>query len=206
MTAGDITGLLRAADGGDPGARAQLIERVYADLTRLAEKHFRGRFPAQRGDVTLEPAALVHESYLRLIEQRATIADREHFFALATRVMLRVLADYQRKRAAEKRGGDRRRVTVTLDGRAAVGGDPADRAESQVAIEALTRALEVLAEKDPRKAQVVQLKVFWARDVAQIAAILGVSRATVERDWAFAKAWLAREVARVEAAGLREEL
>jgi len=189
----DITRLLHAVDEGRPGAMDELMEVVYADLERVAEKHLSARFGRALCGVTLEPAALVNESFLRLIRQHSRYGNRNHFFAIATRVMMRVLADYQRRRNAAKRGGAGERITLYLDSHP----DPAGGAsrEQVIEVEALLEALERLAVLDPRKADVVRLRVVGGEGMQEIADSLGVSLATVERDWAFSKAWLARETA-----------
>lgn len=187
----DITRLLHAIDEGRPGAMDDLMEVVYADLERVAQRHMDRQFGRGLPGVTLEPAALVNESFLRLIRQRKKYDNRGQFFAIATKVMLRVLVDYQRQRSAAKRGGSQKRVTLLLEGPAGPVDGPAPG--TVIGVETLIAGLDRLESLDRRKADVVKLRVIWGLEMREIAAALGVSLATVERDWSFAKAWLARE-------------
>jgi RNA polymerase sigma factor (TIGR02999 family) len=139
----------------------------------------------------MEPAALVNESFLRIIKQRNKYDNRGQFFAIATKVMLRVLMDYQRRRGAAKRGGDRQRITLPLEKQPEPGGRRSS--DTLIGVETLAGALERLESLDPRKADVVKMKVIWGLTMPEIAQSLDISLATVERDWAFSKAWLARE-------------
>jgi RNA polymerase sigma factor (TIGR02999 family) len=191
---GTITLLLGDVEDGRDGAMDRLMEAVYGDLERVAQRHMAQRFGPELPGVTLEPAALVNESFLRLIRQRTSYQNRRHFFAIATRVMLRVLTDYQRGRSAERRGGGRQRLTLPLDGPAAE--DPAGATcdgGAGIDVEGLIRSLDRLEALDQRKADVVRLRVVWGLEMGQVSEALGISLATVERDWAFSKAWLARE-------------
>jgi RNA polymerase sigma factor (TIGR02999 family) len=193
----DITLLLEDAHAGRPGAMDRLMDAVYADLQRVAERHMAERFGRDLPGVTLEPAALVNESFMKLIRQRKRFDNRGQFFAIATRIMLRVLVDYQRRRLAQRRGGGLQRVTLSL-------ADPAEAAKAgaspepspEIDVTALVTALDRLEALDVRKADVVKLRVVWGLEMKEVAHSLDVSLATVERDWAFAKAWLAREAAR----------
>ncbi|MHC4415657.1 MAG: ECF-type sigma factor [Planctomycetota bacterium] len=187
----DITRLLHEVDDGRRGAMDELMEAVYADLQRVAQRHMAERFGPGLAGVTLEPAALVNESFMKLIKQRKRYDNRAHFFAIATKVMLRVLLDYERRRGTAKRGGGRKRITLDLNGSAGSGRGPG--LHTRIAVESLVESLERLEGLDPRKADVVKLRVVWGLEMAEIAESLGVSLATVERDWSFAKAWLARE-------------
>ena len=189
--AGDITQLLRAVDAGSAGAMDKLMEAVYADLKRVAQRHMGQAFGPGLPGVTLEPAALVNESFMKLIKQRNAYDNRGQFFAIATKVMLRVLVDYQRRRGAAKRGGDRQRITLQLDDHPNIEGRPTTGEPIEVGC--LVMALEQLESLDARKADVVKLRVVWGLEMREIADSLGVSLATVERDWSFSKAWLARE-------------
>ena len=175
----------------------ELMRSVYADLERIAERHLAQRFGPGLPGVTLEPAALVNESFLRLIKQKKKFGNRGHFFAIATKVMMRVLLDYQRRRGAVRRGGDRGRITLNLDVHSPVGTAEEDRG---IEVECLAAALEQLEALDGRKADVVKLRVVWGLKMEEITEALGVSLATVERDWSFSRAWLARK-----AAALREQ-
>lgn len=191
----NITRLLNAAEEGRAGAMDELMSSVYADLERIAERHLAQRFGPGLPGVTLEPAALVNESFLRLIKQKKRFGDRGQFFAIATKVMLRVLTDYQRQRGAVRRGGDRGRITLNLDVHSPVG---AAEQDGGIEVECLATALEELEALDERKADVVKLRVVWGLKMEEITDSLGVSLATVERDWSFSRAWLARKAAALQ--------
>jgi RNA polymerase sigma factor (TIGR02999 family) len=178
----DVTGLLVAVSRGDPAARAGLIEAVYAELRRLA----RGYLKRERPDHSLPPTALVHEAYVKLIDQeRAHWRNRTQFFAVAAHLMRRILVDHARAHRAAKRGGAARVPLDAID----VPSPPPD-----VDLLALDVALEGLAARYPRQAQLVELRFFGGLTVAEIATVLDVSPITVKRDWALAKTWLFREV------------
>lgn len=166
-----------------------LMDAVYADLERIAGARLRERYGANMPGVTLEPAALVNETFLRLIKQRSTFDNRGQFFAVATKLMLRVLGDYHRQRQALKRGSG---VKISLG--AIPGGSPqTPTAEPAVDIPTLVAALEKLEGLDARKAEVAKLRLVWGLEMTEIAGVTGVSLPTVERDWRFARAWLADE-------------
>ena len=194
--AGDITLLLREVETGRKGALDRLMTAVYSDLTQRARIHLRKQFGDRAEAITLEPAALVNESFMKLIRQRKAYDNRGQFFAIATRMMLRVLVDYRRKRNAAKRGGTDTHITLVLDERQVAEGS--QRRLDLIEVEELTEALEKLESLDPRKADVVKMRVVWGLDITAIANSLDVSRSTVERDWRFAKAWLADEVDQVD--------
>jgi RNA polymerase sigma factor (TIGR02999 family) len=181
---GDITRLLQEAADGRDGALDEAMGLVYADLERMAEKHLRRRFGKRSGALTLEPAGLVNEMFLKLVRQRKRYENREQFFAIATKLMLRALVDYHRAREAGKRGGGQIRVTLT-------GVADANAAEPSTTVPALIEALEQLEELDERKAAIVKLRAIWGFELAEIADILGVSVPTVKRDWRFSRTWLA---------------
>jgi RNA polymerase sigma-70 factor (ECF subfamily) len=191
-----ITRLLRAVESGDPGSLDRLMTAVHDELSRLAASQLRRRYGERAGQVTLEPAALVNESFLRLLRQRQRFDNRGQFFAIATTIMLRVLSDYQRERAAIKRGGSGRGEPIE-NARTLVGlVDEADGRAAQtkaIDIEALIAALDRLQALDPRKADIVRMRVVWGMTIPVIAEALGVSTSSVDRDWRFAKAWLATE-------------
>ena len=189
--ADDITRLLEHVEAGRNGAMDDLMSAVYADLHGVAQRHMDQQFGRGLPGITMEPAALVNESFLRLLQQRNSYQNRGQFFAIATKVMLRVLTDYQRKRRAAKRGGGCQRVTLSLEGAANPSASPASPAT--IGVETLVEALERLEALDRRKAEVVRLRVVGGLEMREIAEAVGVSLATVERDWAFAKAWLGRE-------------
>lgn len=187
---GEITLLLRDWRGGDRLALDQLMPVVHAELRRIARVHMR----REARELTLQPTALVNEVYLRLIDLRdLDWQDRAHFFAMASRLVRRVLVDAGRARRADKRGGSQ--VRVTLDearvGAAAPARDPD--------VLALDEALTNLASHDARKAQVVELRYFGGLSVEETAAVLGISAETVFRDWRFAKLWLRRALTKGDA-------
>ena len=169
--------------GTDP--TSALAALVYPELCALAAKQLR----AERSDHTLRTAALVHEAYLRLHRQRKDVfRDRQKFLALAASMMRRILVDHARSRRAARRGGDR----VFVGGQ-----DPIEQAESEVDrvdILDLHDALERLAQRNSRRARVVELRFFGGLAMPEIAAELGVSLRTVTEDWAFSRAWLLREI------------
>lgn len=181
----EVTGLLRAWRQGDVAARDLLLDRVYAHLKRLAAAQLRG----ERAGHSLQPTDLVHETYLRLIDQtRVDWRDRAHFFGLAATTMRRVLVDRARRRQRKKRQVDEVRTGITLVPSPAL-------ATSEVDLLDLDRALERLAAEAPRAARVVEMRYFAGLEHAEIAEVMGVSERTAKRDWAFARAWLLRELA-----------
>jgi len=190
---GNITILLQEVHAGRAGALDELMDVVYSDLERIAVSHLTQRMGDRADRITIEPAGLVNETFLKMIKQRNTFDNRGHFFAIATRVMLRVLCDYQRERFAVRRGGRRKRITLSLD--RCLDHIPTENNPNEIEIEALVNALNRLEELDARQAEVVKLRVVWGLDITEIADSLGISDSTVKRDWRFAKAWLLDEVA-----------
>ena len=181
-----ITRILQDSRTGSAADREQIFALLYEELRSLARREFQRRGGAQ----TLQPTVLVHEAYLRLMQtEEVEIRDRAHFFALAASVMRRILIDHYRRRSAQKRGGDRARVTLSA-------ASDGDGGESSLDLMALDEALEKLAELDPRKAQVVELRFFAGMSVDDVARALDVSKRTVEADWRLARAWLGRELER----------
>ena len=177
----DATQFLRAMDAGDPKAADELLPLVYEELRRLAARKMANEVPGQ----TLQPTALVHEAWLRLSQQsRSEWKNREQFFAVAAEVMRRILVDRARRRRAQKHGGDLERVDLDAVDLPFAGSD-------NLVLE-VHEALERLAAEDPEKAQVVKLRFFVGLENAEVATLLGVSEKTVQRHWAFAKAWLTR--------------
>jgi RNA polymerase sigma factor (TIGR02999 family) len=177
----DLTALLLAWSDGHEEARNRLIDAVYAELRRVASRHLRG----ERDDHSLSPTALVHETYLRLIDQhRVRWQNRAHFFGLAARLMRRILVDHARSRGAAKRGSDR---TVVLD-------MDVEAAPLDVDVLALDAALDRLATIDARQGRLVELRFFAGLTVDETAQALDVAPITVKRDWAYARAWLYREL------------
>jgi len=166
------------ADGAE-NARAQLQPLVYEELRRIARLYLR----RERPDHTLQATALVHEAYLRIIDQRSVDwRNRAQFIGLAATMMRRVLINYARERSAAKRGGGAKRVSLTVA--EGVAESPA------VDVVALHEALENLEAIDPRKSRIVELKFFGGLTTVEAADVLEVSHATVERDWKLARAWL----------------
>lgn len=157
---------------------------VHGDLVRLARRVLRRHRGSTPVTITLDPASLVNETFVKLLQQRKRWVNREHFFAIATRIMLRVLADYDRARRRGKRAGTR--VHLSLDRLAGKRG----AAPAAVGIPAVASALEKLEATDPRAARVAKLRLLWGFDNDEIAEVLGISRSSVDRDWRFARAWL----------------
>jgi RNA polymerase sigma factor (TIGR02999 family) len=179
---GEVTRLLRAWRQGDRGALESLIPLIYADLHRMAERRLRGERPGH----TLQPTAIVHEAYMRLVgSEREDWQNRSHFFAAAARSMRRILVDHARARDAKKRGGGNR---VLLDTTVMV--EP--RAVDLIAVD---DALEKLAALDAEQGRVVELRFFAGLTEDETADALGISPATVHRKWLSAKAYLHRELA-----------
>ena len=179
----EVSGLLAEWSNGNSAARDELMPLVYDQLRRLAQKHM-GR---EDDGHSLQATALVNEAYLRLVDQRKVRwENRAHFFALASRMMRRILVDYARKRRFAKRGGGARKISledVMIISK--------EKAKDVVALdEALTR----LAVVDPRKTHVVELRFFAGLTIEEIAEVLKVSPVTVRRDWSSAKAWLYRAI------------
>lgn len=176
-----VTRLLHQWREGEESAFGQLLPLVYEELRLLAARYLRG----ERADHTLQPTALVHEAFLRLVATEVDWKDRSHFLAVAARGMRRVLVDHARARRAAKRGGDRIRTTL-----------PADLAADAPGVDllALDEALLRLAERDPRTVQALELHYFAGLSYEETAKVLGVSPATVHRDLRLAKAWLQDEL------------
>lgn len=178
----DVQTLLDALQQGDETAFDRLMPVVYDELRQLAQSVRRG--PSME---TLNTTALVHEAYLRLAGPASpTFEGRSHFLGVAAKAMRHVLVDHARRRNASKRGGDQVRVDLS---ETLVGGT---EGVPEGHVLALDKALGQLAEQDPRKARVVECRFFGEMSVDETAAALGVSRATVKRDWQFAQAWLFR--------------
>ena len=176
----EVTHLLSAIDSGDPSAAAELLPLVYDELRKLAAARLAEEKPGQ----TLQPTALVHEAYLRLVGGAScqNWDGRGHFFAAAAEAMRRILVDRARHKGTRKAGGDRRRVDL-------------DRLESALGepdpeLLALEEALQELERQHPRKAEVVKLRFFAGLTTEQAAMALGVSTSTAENDWAYARSWL----------------
>ena len=185
----EITRLLKAWGRGDSAARDRLTPLVYEQLRRMARRYVRHERPGH----TLQTTALVHEAFLRLVDTRdLEWTDRAHFFAVCAQVMRRILVDAARSRAAIKRGGQVEHTehasAINLDHL------PAPGTEMSAQICALDQALKALAQIDPRRAQVIELRFFGGLTVEETGQALQISPQTVMRDWRLARAWLAREL------------
>lgn len=186
----DLTRMLEAVQAGEPGASEQLAAAIYDALRAMAQRQIQKDMGRDARNVTIQPTLLADEAFMKLIHQRQKYDNTGHFFALANQVMMRVLLDYHRAHKALKRGGGAVRVSWNDSDHH----DGAD-ATSLADVEAIDAALAKLAQLDPRKADVVRYRIFWGLTVTEVAQSLGVARATIERDWAFAKAFLAKELA-----------
>ena len=184
-SASDATRVLAELAAGDQAAAQRLLPMIYDEFRALAARYL-GR---ERAGHTLEPTALVHEAYMRLVDQsRVNWQGRTHFFAVGAQLMRRILVDHARHKHRVKRGGGRQRIT--LDEHVAIS---PQRDEDLLALD---EALQKLAELDPRQAQVVELRFFGGLSVEEVATVLGVSKRTVEADWTMVRAWLRRELSR----------
>ena len=179
-----VAGLLARWNKGDEAALDSLIPLVYKELHRLAHHYLR----SERQGLTLQSTALVHEAYLRLVNQNpGSIQDRSHFVAIAARLMRQILVDNVRTRRAAKRGPE---YKLDLE-------EASDLAQNDsVDIIALNDALDTLAHRDAQQERIVTMRFFGGLSVEETAAILGISPATVKRDWVMARAWLTRELGR----------
>jgi RNA polymerase sigma factor (TIGR02999 family) len=188
----EVTELLQAWGGGDLEARDRLMPLVYHELRRRAAAYLR----REARDHTLQPTALVHEAYLRLVDQRRVAwQNRAQFFGIASQMMRRILVDRARARRMAKRSG--RWARVTLDERTAVA------RPAEVDVLDLDAALTRLAEFDPRKSQIAELRFFGGLSLDETGQLLGISLATVERDWQAARAWLFKTLS--ESASSRQD-
>lgn len=179
----DVTTLLKAWGAGNRQAGEELLPLVYAELRQVARRYMR----RERSDHTLQSTALVHEAYLRLVDKKEVAwQDRAHFFALAAREMRRILVEHARARKAEKRGGPA--VKLPLEEAEAV----AEQKDEEIL--ALEEALGALEALDPQQARIVEMRYFGGLKVEELAVVLGVSTATVDRKWRTARAWLYRKV------------
>ncbi len=189
----DVTALLGELSKGKPEAADQLIPVVYNELRRLADSYMR----REREGHTLQATALVHEAYMKLVEQRSVNwQSRAHFFGIAAQIMRRLLVDHARGRLRDKRGGGQ--FLVPLDD--ALVFSP----EQSSAMVELDGALDRLAAMDPRQARIVELRFFAGLTVEEAAEVLGISPKTVKRDWSVAKAWLHGELKAAYDAGAGE--
>ena len=180
-----VTQLLARWSGGDANAREALIPLVYEELRRLA----RSFLARQRSDHTLQSTALVHEAYMRLVGHTSVrFENRAHFFAVASQVMRRILVDHARRHNAAKRGGNN--LTLVLDEAIA------SPAKSEIDVTALDDALCNLATLDPRQANIVEMRFFGGLSIDETSKVLGISPATVKREWTTARTWLFDEMTR----------
>ena len=179
-----VTQLLVDWGKGDPAALEKLMPLVYDELRRLASNYLR----RERATHTLQPTALVNEAYLKLVDQRnAKWQNRAHFFGISAQLMRRILVDHARQHQAAKRGGsNQQRLSITSAEQVAK--------QPEVDLLALNEALEELTQMDPQQAQIVELKFFGGLSIDDTAEVLGISHATVERDWKMARAWLRRQL------------
>jgi RNA polymerase sigma-70 factor (ECF subfamily) len=181
----EVTRLLLAWNGGDDAASDRLMALVYDELRRLARSHLR----RERGGHTLQPTALVHEAFLRLVgSEPQDWKSRAHFYGVAARVMRQVLVDHARSAAAAKRGGLAEKIPLADAGELAQGGE--------VDFAALDTALQELSRDYPRAGKVVELRFFGGMTALEIGEVLQVADRTVERDWEFARWWLNRALTR----------
>ena len=183
-TAAEVTSLLLASSQGDEEALNKLLPLVYAELRKLASRYLR----KERPDHSLQATALVHEAYLRLVGQEVSWQNRAHFFGVAAEMMRRILIDNARKHQASKRGSGA--IKLALD-------EALDMADEKAAeLIALDDALKALAVFDEQKSKIVELRFFGGLSIEETAQVMGLSAATVVRQWKLAKAWLYHEVNR----------
>ena len=180
----DVTQMLTYAARGEESAVAKLLPLVYDNLRALAGSYLLN----ERGDHTLQPTALVHEAYMKLLGgEKSDWKDRAHFFAIAAGAMRQILADHARRKKAAKRGGGQHRVTLS-------GLKTPATTESQIDLIALDEALAELADLYPEQARIVEMRFLAGLTVDEVAHVLSVSKSTVERKWRMARAWLRRQL------------
>ena len=180
-----ITQLLIDWGKGDQAALDRLMPLVYSELRRLASNYLR----RERAEHTLQPTALVNEAYLKLVHQKnAKWQNRAHFFGISAQLMRRILVDHARQHQAVKRGGSvQQRISITSVEKLAK--------QPEVDLLALNEALDELAKMDPQQSRIVEMKFFGGLSIEEIAEVLSIGHATVERDWKMARAWLRRQLA-----------
>jgi RNA polymerase sigma factor (TIGR02999 family) len=179
MATGEITQLLAKWSDGDPGALDELVPLVYNELRQLARSYLR----RQAHSITIQPTALVHEAYLRLAgKQQLSFKNRAQFFGLAAKLIHDLLIDHVRQQRAAKRGGEQQQVSLTY----------ADQTgkQSEIDLLALDEALQRLTVINPQHSRIVELRFFGGLTIEETAEAMGISHATVERDWSMARAWL----------------
>jgi RNA polymerase sigma-70 factor (ECF subfamily) len=179
----DVTQLLAAWSGGDKGALDQLMPLVYDELRRLADSYLR----RERNDHTLQPTALVHEAYMRLVNEHSmTWQSRAHFFGVAAQMMRYLLVNHARDRTREKRGGKRRKLSLD---------DAVNLFEDrEMDLLALDDALTTLAKLDEQQSRIIELRFFGGLTIEETAEVLNVSLSTIKREWNMAKSWLYQEL------------
>jgi RNA polymerase sigma factor (TIGR02999 family) len=181
----EITRMLIAWNQGNERARDELIPLIYDELRRLARAHLR----RERINHTLQPTALVHEAFLRMVDQsQVNWQNRAHFFGSAARLMRQILINHAEARRAAKRGGEAERISLNDVDRFTV--------EEEIDLIALNEALKNLERIDPRQERIVEMRYFGGLAIEEIAEVIGVSPATVKREWSVARAWLRRELSR----------
>jgi len=194
-----VTRLLLKWSDGDPAALRSLLPLVYEELRTIATRHLR----RERGDHTLQRTALVHEAFLRLVDQRqVTWKSRAHFYGIASQMMRRILVDHARRRLALKRGEQRERLSLDEVLKDSEEGPPhlehpsasASTEAASVDLCAIDAALRRLGALDPQQARLVELRFFGGLSIKDTAEVIGISAATVKREWAIARAWLQREL------------
>jgi RNA polymerase sigma-70 factor, ECF subfamily len=190
VSASDVTQILLAVQDGDRDAPARLMPVVYDELRRLADHYLR----QERPDHTLQGTALVHEAYLKLIDQtQVDWQNRAHFFGVAAQLMRQILVDHARRHRSSKRGGAQQKLTLD---------EAVDYSQSRdVDLLALDDALTALAQRDERQSRIVELRFFGGLTIEETAVALDISPATVKVDWSMAKAWLRREISREDHRG-----
>ena len=191
----ELTLLLQGVNAGHAGAVDDLSAAIHDHLRAMARRHLVRDFGPNMPGVTIQPTVLANDTLMKLIRQRQQFDNAGHFFAIASRLMMRVLIDYHRERNAAKRGGSVIHVPLGPDHAGEIadpGAGPADGPD--VDAETVNAVLEKLGRLDARKADVVRYRILWGFTNREIANALGVALATVERDWAFSRAWLAKEL------------
>lgn len=183
-SSGEITQLLNKWTGGDKQAGEELTPLVYDELQRIANRIFR----SERKNHTLQPTALVHEAYAKLVDVKVSWQDRAHFFSLAARMMRRLLVDHANAKNAAKRGGGAIKVTLNESK------TPANDANADLLD--LDEALSALTELDPRKAELIQLQYFGGLSFREMEEVTGLSSSTLDRELRFARAWLKDQLAK----------
>jgi RNA polymerase sigma-70 factor, ECF subfamily len=187
----ELARLLGGVKAGDPRAVDDLSEAIHGHLRTMARRHLVRDFGPRMPGVTIQPTMLANDTLMKLIRQRQQFDNAGHFFAIASRLMMRVLLDYHRERKAAKRGGSAIHVPLGPEHADGIADTGTGR---DVDVAAVEEMLEKLSKHDARKADVVRYRVLWGFTNREIADALGVALATVERDWTFARAWLAKEL------------